>query len=62
MYCYCEVIPLDEQVRWGSKKDTVTMENYKPILDKKFKAVRIESKEDVWPSFKKIFGGKLNNV
>jgi sporulation protein YhbH len=62
MYCYCEVIPLDEQVRWGNKKDTITMENYKPILDKKFKAVRIESKEDVWPSFKKIFGGKLNNV
>ena len=32
---------------------------YEQLQDKKFKVVRINNKKDVWPQFKKIFGGKL---
>ena len=32
---------------------------YEQLQDKKFKVVKINNKKDVWPQFKKIFGGKL---
>mgnify|MGYP003663042720 FL=1 len=32
---------------------------YEQLQDKSFKVVRINNKKDVWPQFKKIFGGKL---
>jgi uncharacterized protein len=32
---------------------------YEQLQDKSFKVIRINNKKDVWPQFKKIFGGKL---
>ena len=32
---------------------------YEEIVDDKFKVAEINSKEDIWPQFKKIFGAKL---
>ena len=32
---------------------------YEQLQDKKFKVIRIDGKKDVWPQYKKIFGGKL---
>ena len=32
---------------------------FEQLQDKVFKVIRINKKEDVWPQFKKIFGGRL---
>ena len=32
---------------------------YDQLQDQKFKVARSNNKKDVWPQFKKIFGGKL---
>jgi uncharacterized sporulation protein YeaH/YhbH (DUF444 family) len=32
----------------------------KLLEDKLFKRIRLEESKDIWPSFKKLFGGKLN--
>ena len=31
---------------------------YEPLEDEKFKVVFIREKNDVWPAFKKFFGGE----
>jgi uncharacterized protein len=38
--------------RWGEPMSTV----YKPLTSKKFKIVEINSKDDIWSEFKKLFG------
>ena len=58
MYCYCEIVPIDEDTKWGLATDSSMMQHYKPLVDKKFVSVKISTKKDVWPSFKKVFGGK----
>lgn len=60
MYCYCEIIPADEEANWQKGKDTTMMELYKAISDSKFKVVKVNRKEDVWPGFRQIFSGKFN--
>jgi sporulation protein YhbH len=58
LYCYCEIVPSDEIPAW--MKDRSTMMNaYTPIVDRSFKTVKLNEKGDIWPVFKKIFGGKL---
>lgn len=59
LYCYCEIVPSDEEPAWQVGKDSTMMEQYKPITDNKFKTVKLNDKTDIWPVFKQIFGGKL---
>lgn len=35
-------------------------EIFAPLEDEKFKLIKITQKEDIWPEFTKLFGGKLN--
>jgi len=58
LYCYCEIIPEDEAASWQS--ETTMMTQYTPITNNTFKTVKISDKADIWPVFKKIFGGKID--
>jgi hypothetical protein len=59
MYCYCEIIPLAEIPGWMSGEDSTMSSHYSPLKDSSFKIVKLADKTDIWPAFKKIFGGKL---
>jgi sporulation protein YhbH len=56
LYCYVEVIPNDEKIVWESEPTTL-YSNYSNIVDSKFKIIKICSPDDIWPSFRKLFGG-----
>ncbi|MHA2108852.1 MAG: YeaH/YhbH family protein [Candidatus Hodarchaeales archaeon] len=56
LYAFCEIEPSDQKFNFMPKK---MGSHYEPISDHKFKLIEIESKEDVWPAFKKLFG--VNN-
>ena len=60
LYCYCEIEPERERAEWLRDKESKLSNTFKPLVDKTFKIVNIFSRNDIWPSFKKIFGGKLN--
>lgn len=55
VYSFCEITPDDEI--YGSDFSE-TFNNYKPLVSKKFKLLKIKSSSDIWLSFKKIFGVK----
>ena len=42
---------------WGEPMSNV----YQPISNNKFKIVEIDSKEDIWPQFRKLFKGNTEN-
>ena len=44
----------------GGSPDKRLWDWTKLIEDKLFKRVRLEESKDIWPSFRKLFGGKLN--
>ena len=60
LYSYCEIEPHKEKKNWISSGGSSLYKNFTPLVDKNFKIVEIFQKEDVWPAFRKIFGGKLN--
>ena len=61
LYSYCEIEPERERLKWIDPDSDSRLSNaFRPMIDKNFKIVKIFQKEDIWPSFKKIFGGKLN--
>jgi len=33
-------------------------EIYQPLVDKAFKTLKMVNAKDIWPSFKKLFGGR----
>ena len=56
LYCYTEVTPAAEKLAWESDPTTLyTL--YTPIVGDSFKIVKINSPDDIWPSFTKLFGG-----
>ena len=61
MFGYCEIGPeidfksIDKDSPWQSSKLSNV---YLPHADKKMKMSRMAKKKDVWPAFKKFFGGK----
>ena len=59
LYCYIQTVPTKSTMGnfWSEGGMAVT---YLPIADKKFKIVELNSSEDIWPEFKKIFGGSIN--
>tara|TARA_Y100001970_G_C14236041_1_gene861812 strand:+ start:695 stop:1867 length:1173 start_codon:yes stop_codon:yes gene_type:complete len=56
LYGYCEIEPKEESLRWMN--ETALGKLYEPLEDEKFKVVFIREKNDVWPAFKKFFGGE----
>ncbi|MAH43930.1 sporulation protein YhbH [archaeon] len=60
LYTYCEIEPQREKKAWISSGGSNLHKNFVSLIDKNFKIVEIFQKEDVWPAFRKIFGGKLN--
>ena len=59
LYSYCEITPEDSP-SWAKDRTTEMMEAYTPLEDRKFKITHLADKLDVWPAFKRLFGGKLD--
>ncbi len=53
VYSFCEITPEGET--FGSEYSE-TYKNYKPLISKNFKLLKLISSSDIWLSFKKIFG------
>jgi sporulation protein YhbH len=59
MYGFIEIKPEGQQ-EWLSWSGGNTMMNvYIPIIDNKFKTMLLQTKDDIWPAFVKLFGGVL---
>jgi hypothetical protein len=57
MYGFIEIKPTGGQ-EWISWSGGNTMMNvYSPLIDNKFKTMLLQSKDDIWPAFVKLFGG-----
>jgi len=57
LYGYCEINPSGDKL-FTSTASSLS-ESYGHLSDEKFKITHIKTKDDVWPSFKNFFGGKL---
>ena len=53
---YCEVEPHDERIKWSNDASTL-YEVFDNVPDPNVKQVKIQDKIDIWPAFKKFFGG-----
>ncbi len=60
LYCYIQTVPETETLQGSFWTEGGMAAVYKPIADSKFKIVNLSSTDDVWPQFKKIFGGNAN--
>ena len=58
MYCYVQTLPYQQTGGFWNEGGMANV--YKPISDSKFKIVELHSAEDIWPEFKKIFGGSID--
>lgn len=57
MYGFIEIKPSGGQ-EWLSWSGGNTMMNvYTPLIDNKFKTMLLQTKDDIWPAFVKLFGG-----
>ena len=56
LFGYCEINPDGDKSTWF--EDSKLSKVYEPLSNKKMKIVSITSKEDIWPSFKRLFGGR----
>lgn len=61
LYSYCQIVPESDQYRFTKdENDESTLAGaYAHLEDSAFKIVRIQSQQDIWPAFKRLFGGKL---
>jgi len=58
LYCYVEIIPSNPDEQGFSLIDDLKMSaTYAPLKDSKFKIVQLTSPDDIWPEFRRIFGG-----
>jgi sporulation protein YhbH len=55
VYSFCEITPEEESF---GNEFSETFNNYKPLVSKSFKLLKINLSSDIWLSFKKIFGVK----
>ena len=58
LYCYCEIEPDVERIKWMGNESRLSS-TYEHLCDKNFKIVKINQPEDIWPAFKNLFGGNL---
>lgn len=59
LYSYCQIVPEDDRIRWARDDESTLAGAYSHLEDSDFKIVKIHSNEDIWPAFKRLFGGKL---
>lgn len=57
MMCYCEICPDSERMAWQSENSDTLMRHLSKVNDEKFKTSTLKSANDIWPVFKKLFGG-----
>jgi sporulation protein YhbH len=55
MSAYIQINPVGDQI-YGQEMTKV----FSPLESSKFKLIKIVKKEDIWPQFTKMFGGKIN--
>jgi len=55
----CAYIQLKGGSSYGAGNGNTMADIYSTIQDQVFKVVKVNEKKDVWPEFKKIFGGKI---
>jgi uncharacterized sporulation protein YeaH/YhbH (DUF444 family) len=56
VYSFCEITPESESF---GREHSDTYKNYQPLISKNFKLLKLNTSADIWPSFKKIFGGDV---
>ena len=56
LFGYCEINPTNESARWDERQTTL-WNSYELFSEKSFKMVSIADKKDIWPAFKRLFGG-----
>ena len=59
LYSFCEIDPNSESSQWRQTDFSRMYEIYKPLADSKFKLLKMTVAKDIWPAFKKLFGGKI---
>jgi len=59
MYCYSQIVPEEDTVRWIRDDEQTLAGVYAPLERPNFKIVKIQKNSDIWPAFKTLFGGKL---
>jgi len=59
LYSYCQIVPEDDRVRWARDDENTLAGAYAHMEDSTFKIVQIHTPSDIWPAFKRLFGGKL---
>ena len=57
LYCYIEIGQKQSKLESTSWKNSRMSTIYKDIKNKSFRIIEIQDKDDVWPEFKRIFGG-----
>ncbi|MAH43612.1 sporulation protein YhbH [archaeon] len=58
LYCYCEIEPERERIEWQGQRESRLSNAFSSFVDRRFKIVKIFDKLDIWPAFRKVFGGK----
>ncbi len=58
LYAFCEVDPNGESSQWRQNANSRMWDLYQPLVDKSFKTLKMINGKDIWPSFKKLFGGR----
>ena len=52
---YIQIVPAGEKV-YGTEMADI----FSPLVTDNFKVLKLSQKEDVWPQFSKLFGGKYD--
>ena len=58
LYAFCEIDPNSESSQWRQTANSRMYELYQSMVDKKFKLIRMINPKEIWPAFKKLFGGR----
>lgn len=59
LFGYCEIVPGGESSSTWFEESRLS-KVYESIVARKLKIVSVASKSDIWPAFKRLFGGKTN--
>ena len=59
MTCYCEIKPDNERMAWDSDKEGSLWNSLSRISGPKLRTSMLKTSQDIWPTFKKLFGGVI---
>ena len=60
LYCFIEVVPQEDELKWARLETSLMSKEYEHMVDKTFKNILLTSKDDIWPAFSRIFGGRID--